>query len=225
VLRMLAMTRDNHTESRNEARLNEIRDEILEAEGVDTSDEAKAKRHRDYEARQTAEICGECGGTLGPDATIYRLRFFREGGIYPSYPTRVLCEECASRPRKPRFSLNSVVRAQQLSKKHGLSFEDAYQQVITRKLVYDYCETCDRKVVWEESKRDRRGGGRLYVFCSERYARDIYRQIRNARNAEAREKPCEVCGERFTATRRDAKTCSAACKQKAYRQRKAHSES
>jgi len=33
------------------------------------------------------------------------------------------------------------------------------------------------------------------------------------------EKTCEVCGEQFTATRRDAKTCSPACKQKAYRQR------
>ena len=35
-----------------------------------------------------------------------------------------------------------------------------------------------------------------------------------------RQKVCEVCGEEFTATRRDAKTCSARCKQKAYRQRK-----
>jgi hypothetical protein len=30
---------------------------------------------------------------------------------------------------------------------------------------------------------------------------------------------CEVCGEAFTATQRDAKTCSAACRQKAYRRR------
>jgi hypothetical protein len=31
---------------------------------------------------------------------------------------------------------------------------------------------------------------------------------------------CEICGEEFTASRRDAKTCSDGCKQKAYRQRK-----
>jgi hypothetical protein len=30
---------------------------------------------------------------------------------------------------------------------------------------------------------------------------------------------CEVCGEALTNTRRDAKTCSAACRQKAYRRR------
>ena len=33
---------------------------------------------------------------------------------------------------------------------------------------------------------------------------------------------CEVCGEALTATRRDAKTCSAACRQKAYRLRAQH---
>ncbi len=32
-----------------------------------------------------------------------------------------------------------------------------------------------------------------------------------------RQKVCEVCGEEFTASRRDAKTCSAGCKQEASR--------
>ena len=35
-----------------------------------------------------------------------------------------------------------------------------------------------------------------------------------------RQKVCEVCGEGFFASRRDAKTCSDGCKQKAYRRRK-----
>jgi hypothetical protein len=35
-----------------------------------------------------------------------------------------------------------------------------------------------------------------------------------------RQKVCEDCGEKFTASRRDAKTCSVGCKQEAYRQRK-----
>jgi hypothetical protein len=35
-----------------------------------------------------------------------------------------------------------------------------------------------------------------------------------------RQKVCEVCGETFTASRRDAKTCSFGCKQEASRQRK-----
>ncbi len=46
-----------------------------------------------------------------------------------------------------------------------------------------------------------------------------HNSIRNERAAKSREKVCEVCGEEFTATRRDAKMCSSACKQKAYRRR------
>ena len=43
---------------------------------------------------------------------------------------------------------------------------------------------------------------------------------RREQRVEARKKVCEVCGEEFIASRRDAKTCSEKCKQIAYRQRK-----
>lgn len=35
-----------------------------------------------------------------------------------------------------------------------------------------------------------------------------------------RQEVCEICGEKFTASRRDAKTCFVGCKQEASRQRK-----
>jgi hypothetical protein len=35
----------------------------------------------------------------------------------------------------------------------------------------------------------------------------------------AKRKTCETCGSKFTATRSDAKTCSAACKQRVHRVR------
>jgi hypothetical protein len=35
-----------------------------------------------------------------------------------------------------------------------------------------------------------------------------------------RQKVCRICGEEFTPSRRDAKTCSLGCKQEASRQRK-----
>jgi len=44
--------------------------------------------------------------------------------------------------------------------------------------------------------------------------------MRKEKRAEERSKVCEVCGEEFTATRRDSKTCSDGCRQKAYRRRK-----
>jgi hypothetical protein len=56
-------------------------------------------------------------------------------------------------------------------------------------------------------------------YCSGRCSIDAYLARRRERRAQAREKTCEVCAKEFTAKRRDAKTCSAACKQKAYRRR------
>jgi hypothetical protein len=77
------------------------------------------------------------------------------------------------------------------------------------------CECCERPVVFKVDRRSR-----LHVFCSMLCEWSSYNRQRSERNARAREKVCEGCGEAFTATRRDAKTCSAACKQKVYRLRK-----
>ena len=57
------------------------------------------------------------------------------------------------------------------------------------------------------------------TLCSGPCRRAYHKQVRKEKRAEERKKVCEVCGEEFTATRRDAKTCSKACKQKAYRWR------
>jgi len=56
-------------------------------------------------------------------------------------------------------------------------------------------------------------------FCSERCAKRCYRAKDRKRRAEQRLKECAVCRETFEATRSDAKTCSPACRQTAYRRR------
>ena len=86
-----------------------------------------------------------------------------------------------------------------------------------RSYLTEPCDTCSRLVVFEATGRDHY---RRHVFCCERCRWTYYNTARNERAAQAREKACEVCGESFTATRTDARTCSPACKQKAYRQRK-----
>jgi endogenous inhibitor of DNA gyrase (YacG/DUF329 family) len=58
------------------------------------------------------------------------------------------------------------------------------------------------------------------TFCSDRCKEAYHDQLRKEKRAEELKKVCEICGKTFIATRRDAKTCSAGCKQKAYRQRK-----
>jgi hypothetical protein len=51
--------------------------------------------------------------------------------------------------------------------------------------------------------------------ASEVVGEGVIRMVR-----DDRQKVWEICGENFTASRRDAKTCSLGCKQEASRQRK-----
>jgi hypothetical protein len=58
-----------------------------------------------------------------------------------------------------------------------------------------------------------------HTFCSDRCRWTFHNRRRSQRTAAKREKACEICGKQFTSARNDAKTCSKACRQKAYRQR------
>lgn len=78
------------------------------------------------------------------------------------------------------------------------------------------CDTCQRTVWLPSTGRDRY---RRHAFCSERCESLHYSRIQRERRLEARQKECETCGQEFIGGRRDAKTCSSACRQKAYRQR------
>jgi len=78
------------------------------------------------------------------------------------------------------------------------------------------CEVCAR-LVKPPRYLLRRGGGRVY-YCSEGCAgkADVL-----ARRIEPVTRDCETCGERFTPPRSDGRYCSSACRQKAYRGRRA----
>ncbi len=147
-------------------------------------------------ARKTAEVCGQCYRPLGPAETVYV-----DSDVYvgiarlvgrPRYERTSKCEECApAYMREP----------------------DAWRPRFRK----SPCNWCERSVVYKASSRDYYD---RHVFCCARCQWTRYNGARNERNARAREKVCEVCERPFTAARRDAKTCSPACKQKAYRRRK-----
>jgi hypothetical protein len=82
-------------------------------------------------------------------------------------------------------------------------------------VVTQLCAYCERPMVSRLDLSELRR-----TLCSDPCRRAYQNQVRKERRTEERNKVCEVCGEEFTATRRDAKTCSARCKQKAYRQRR-----
>ena len=58
-----------------------------------------------------------------------------------------------------------------------------------------------------------------HAYCRQRCINDGYRARRRRRHEQELNKQCVVCGEKFTAKRKDAQYCSAACKQAAYRKR------
>jgi hypothetical protein len=77
------------------------------------------------------------------------------------------------------------------------------------------CVTCGRTVL-DLIVSDR---PRLVLACSEACRRAYYRSQKPRPKPEPMK--CQVCGRLFTAARRDAQTCSATCRQRRRRQRRA----
>jgi hypothetical protein len=183
--------------------LNTLRQELL---NYRLSEEEKAWELA-CDARETARMCGCCGRELSAhEPAVYGAKVYtgmqplswnsgRKPKICePRYMSTVLCESCA-----PEW----------LSQER----DDTVTQL---------CAHCERPMVSRLELPELRK-----TFCSARCQRAYHKQLRKdkraeelEKRAEELEKVCEVCGERFTATRRDAKTCSDGCKQKAYRRRK-----
>ncbi len=82
-------------------------------------------------------------------------------------------------------------------------------------MVTQLCAYCERPMIYLLSLESLRR-----TLCSDTCKEAFRNQTRRDRRAVEREKVCEVCGQGFTATRKDAKTCSGKCKQVAYRRRK-----
>jgi hypothetical protein len=70
------------------------------------------------------------------------------------------------------------------------------------------CRHCGRPVIREVRRPEPK-----YVVCSEQCRQVVYSErARYRRNLRRKERPCEVCGERFVPRRRGAEYCSSACK-------------
>jgi hypothetical protein len=160
-----------------------------------------------YDAHETSRMCGCCGRELLAHEPAYcgakvytgMLPLSWNSGRKPKicelrYMRTVLCESCA-----PEW----------LSQE-----EDG--------TVTQLCAHCERPNCLRLDLSELQD-----TFCSARCQRAYHEQLRKDKRAEGLEKRarelekvCEVCGEQFTATRRDTKSCSDGCKQRAYRQRK-----
>lgn len=157
-----------------------------------------------FRVPEHVDACGACGRSLLPKEAVH---FGAE--VYVGFPPirlRWVDPPLVGQPRYRRTVLCGSCSPEWLSPGRG-------------EVVSQLCARCERPMVYRLTASSMRR-----TFCSEGCGRAYRDQLRNQRRKERgaveREKVCEVCGEKFTAPRKDAKTCSPACKQKAYRQRK-----
>lgn len=161
---------------------------------IEAVEEAGRAAHFAREAQLTAAICGECRRALAPNEPVWLVPRWR-----PSWRGRrhvLSCEGCTPAPAKTG----------------NLWFKRP-------------CEGCGR-TVWRRHLQEwwwKYGcelPSHVRTFCCERCEQAVYRARRRDRQPERPAPQCAVCGESFAPIRRDAVTCSSACRQRAYRLRR-----
>jgi hypothetical protein len=177
----------------------------------------KRRSGRDREAKRRIDAakkggaCGKCGGAFKDREAVYaKCRGYAgmAGGLgcqpYPRFEAVSVCEACAPEymTKAPDAFFDTEVNGEAARVWYGKGF--AQMQ----------CATCERPVVHERTAR-----WQPRVFCCYRCQYTFHNRRRSERDQGLREKVCEVCSKEFTAKRAHAKTCSPACKQRAYRER------
>jgi endogenous inhibitor of DNA gyrase (YacG/DUF329 family) len=180
----------------------------------------KRRSGRDREARRRIKVakkgaaCGKCGRALEDGQRVYsKVRVYAgmAGGLMsrpgPRYDDVSVCGGCAPEwMAKPKAFHEYTIAGETVRIANDRNF------------VEQLCDTCGRPVIYERTRRHGYYPGK-HVFCCYRCQYTYQNRRRSKRRQSLREKVCEVCGKEFTATRSHAKTCSDACKMKAYRNR------
>jgi hypothetical protein len=173
--------------------------------------------------------CSKCRGDLEDGEPVYRARVGRGGTMYTPchYAIEQFCKTCAPPSGfVPAHSMHMVMAG--IVRFTGAGILEPTE--LPQGEYYDGgpCEVCGRHVM--NARGWALGGKKLispvrrrtHCLCSPACERSFWsarqREKRLAREQE-RQKTCPVCGKSFLGTRRDASTCSSACRQKAYRRR------
>lgn len=152
------------------------------------------RRERIRQAERGADVCAECGRELPPGEPISRFPYRELGHTVngPDWHTVTLAATCLECAKvKARIG--------------GLNLN----ATVT-------CERCGRVIVcadWEPERYTR-------PVCSAE-CRNAIRRTDRKMSRELHKVECQECGELFSPKRSDAVWCSNACRQRAYRKRKA----
>ena len=177
-----------------------VLDEILLEDFLRAPEEEDNAQDLAREAREKARVCGCCGRKLSLEESAYfGAKVYV--GMWALYWDQVrkpqICKPCYE-----RTVLCEACAPDWLSSER----DDVVTQL---------CAHCERPMVSRLALSELQR-----TLCSDPCRGAYQNQVRKAKRAEERSKVCEVCGEEFTATRRDSKTCSDGCRQKAYRRRR-----
>jgi hypothetical protein len=176
-----------------------VLDEIVLEDFLRAPDEEDDAQDLACEAHKTASLCGCCGHELHSEEPAYfGAKVYV--GMWTLYWDRVSKPQIC-KPRYERTVLCESCAPEWLSPER----DDVVTQL---------CANCERPMVLRLEF-----SGLQRTFCSEPCRNDYHNQLRKEKRTEERKKVCEVCGKEFAATRRDQKTCSGGCRQKAYRRR------
>jgi hypothetical protein len=175
--------------------------------GEHSSEYVRAQRER---AIRTAAVCGDCFQPLAPaDSVTMELRLidpyeFRKDDKWARVPICLVCTLTGVR--------NDAERVQ-----HWREATDPDYR--WQRLRCAYCRRPIRLYSYDFAKR-RRLLLPVRCCCSACLRLAMNERNRLRRRVEHRPKPCEICGKSFTPRRAGARTCSVACRHRAYRCRK-----
>jgi hypothetical protein len=147
-----------------------------------------------YLAQDTGTVCGSCGSELGPDAVLWKVPLWVSQA--ERHLTAPVCTACA----QSVFTFDGAI-------------PEALEQG-QRSYVAVRCAAFGREVQRLHDNRP----PRLWEVCSRRCRALVVTAKRKARRHAEMQHVCTVCGAAFTG-RRDARVCSPACRQKAFRTR------
>lgn len=153
-----------------------------------------SRNAREARAGRTGGVCAACDRGLSAGEPVWRIRVSRQ--VLAGWGSRIIpvCLACRPNPATDPW----------------------LAQFGPRFLPVQPCGGCGRPV---HNLDDGKQYRRRHPACSERCKRTSYGRARRERRYAARQRICEGCGLRFSATRSDAKYHSNACRQRAYRDR------
>jgi hypothetical protein len=165
--------------------------EIRQAFGVTDNTEDRSATLSAIRNAEESCSCAQCGRTIAPGAPVWRQSITLGRSPFGGWHYRVAphCEQCRTDWPFRRFWGPEA------------------------------CGHCGRPVYQQRDRRERR-----FVFCCDTCRKAVYSAAANTiakrERAEYRTpRPCGMCNETFEPKRADARFCSVACKQRAYRRR------